>query len=147
MSSLSHYYGRAKAGLMGINPNEAVQLGEDWMIAAGTGAVLGLMSAATGGMDKKIFGMEVPMDGLAAFGLALAGLSLRSRELQVASIAAGGSAATRTFEALFKKTVTAGDFDQSDIPFGWGHEPAQMGTGGFGFGMHQDRLVEAARHL
>lgn len=135
---------------MNINPAEAVQLGEDWMIAAGTGAVLGLMSAATGGMDKKIFGMEIPMDGLAAFGLALAGLSLRSPELKVASIAAGGSAATRTFENFFKKTVAHGDFDQGNIPFGygWGGEPNQLGVGGFGsYGMGQDRLVEAARLL
>lgn len=147
MSSLSHYYSRAKGGLMKINPNEAVQLGEDWMIAAGTGAVLGLMSAATGSMDVKIFGMEVPMDGLAAFGLALAGLSLRSNELKVASIAAGGSASSRWFESFFKKTAAHGDFDGSDVPFGWGAEPAQLGMGGFGFGASQDRLVEASRLL
>jgi hypothetical protein len=146
MSSLSHYYSKAKGGLMNINPHEAVQLGEDLAIAGGTGAILGAMAAATGGMDKQILGMTVPMDGLASLGLAVAGLSIRSPELKVASIAAGGSAASRTFERLFKKTFAHGDFDAENIPFGYGEDPAQL-EAGYGYGYGQDRLVEAAAAL
>lgn len=144
MTSLSHYYSRAKGGLMNINPHEAVQHGEDLLIAGATGAVLGLFAASTGGLDKRVFGMNVPVDGLASFGLAAVALSIRSPELKVASIAAGGSAATRTFESLFKKMSAHGDFDASDIPFNG--EPAQL-EGGYGYGWGQDRLVEAAANL
>ena len=149
MAGLSHYYSRAKAGLMGINPHEATQLGEDWMIAGGTGLVLGLISASIGGLDKKIAGFTIPVDGLAAFGLALGGLMMRSPELKVASIAAGGSAATRTFEAFFKKSLGAhGDLDALQ---GGGldalQDPYQLHAGwGYGYGQ-DDRLVEAARSL
>jgi len=147
---LTHYYHRAKQGLMGINPHEATQLGEDWMIAGATGAVLGLMSAATGGMDLKIAGLTVPKDGLAAFALALGGLTMGSKELKVASIAAGGAASSRVFEGFFKKSFGAhGDFDGNDIPFG--ADPMQLGSGGvghgFGWGAERDRLIEAAANL
>lgn len=162
--SLSHYYGSAKSGLMNINPAEATQLFEDWMIAGGTGALLGLMSAATGGMDKKIFGLSVPMDGAASLVLGFTGLALRSPELKVASIAAAGSASARTFEGFFKKGMGAhGDFDANDIPFGFGsgNEPHQLPGGGwhqdqfsgqfsgmgFGFGNERDKLAEAAKLL
>lgn len=156
--SLTHHYTRAKSGLMNIDPKEATQLAEDWLIAGGTGLALGLMSAAFGGLDKKVMGMNVPIDGLAALALGGVGLATRSRELQIASIAAGGSASTRTFEAFFKKGMGVhGDFDSQDIPFGFGHQPAQLaGFGqqsqfapgfGFGFGSEKDRLVEAAKAL
>jgi len=149
MSSLSHYYGKAKSGLMNINPHVAGQLAEDWMIAGGTGLLLGLMSAATGGMDKKIAGFDVPMDGVAAAGLAIMGLGLHVPELKVASIAAGGSASTRTFEKFFKKSLGAhGDFDSSDIPFGSDGDYPQLPAYAYGWGSDsQDRLVEAAKHL
>lgn len=159
--SLSRAYGHAKSGVMNINPVEATQLLEDWAIAGGAGAVVGLMSAATGGMDKKIFGMTVPMDGAGSVFLGLAGLALRSPELKVASIALAGSASARTFEGFFKKGMGAhGDFDANDIPFGWGSEPHQLPGGhpqeqfsgqfsnmGFGFGNERDKLAEAARLL
>lgn len=165
--SLAHHYARAKAGLGGINPKEATEHGERLLIAGGTGLALGAISAATGGLDKKIAGMNVPVDGLASFGLSLAGLAMRSPELLTASIAAAGSASTRTFEGIFKKGLGAhGDYDGNDIPFGaeapqlagynygfgdggHGHLPAAGGqfAAGFGFGNERDRLVEAARAL
>lgn len=145
MAGLSHYYGRAKSGLMNINPHEATQLGEDWLIAGATGMMLGLVSASIGGLEKDIAGFKVPVDGLFAFGLGAAGLAMRSPELRTASVAAGGSAATRTFEAFFKKALNAhGDFDSSDIPFG--HDPHQLSAGGYAYGA-DDRLIEAARSL
>ena len=125
--SLSMYYNRAKGGLMNINTKEMVDHGENLMIAGATGAVLGLISASIGGLDHKVAGFEVPVDGLASAGLALAGLSMRSPELLTASIAAGGSAATRTFEGLFKRAIgTHGDFDGGDIPFGFGNAAPQL---------------------
>jgi hypothetical protein len=160
--SISHYYGRAKAGMMNINPVEATELGEKWLIAGGTGLALGLISASMGGLDHKIMGMNVPVDGLMSLGLGVAGLSMRSPELQTASIAAAGSASTRTFEAIFKKGLGAhGDFDANDIPFGFGGAPqlnagfggapAQMGQGqfsaGFGFDSGRDKIAEAAKLL
>lgn len=160
--SLSHYYGRAKHGLMGINPKEATELGEKWLIAGGTGAALGLISAGMGGLDHKVFGFNVPVDGLVSIGLGIAGLTMNSPELQTASVAAAGSAATRSFEAIFKKGLGAhGDFDSSDVPFGFGagdsygelgghgHTPAMGGqfSAGYGFGSDRDRLIEAAKNL
>lgn len=146
---LSHYYSKAKGGLMGINPREATQLGEDWMIAGGTGLVLGLVSASIGGLDKQVAGMAVPVDGLAAAGLAIAGLAIGSPELKTASIAAGGSAATRTFEKFFKKSFAAngeGDFE-GENEYSYGAEPAQLQDQyGYGYG-HEDRLVAAAANL
>lgn len=140
--SLAHYYARGKAGLMNINTHEAVQHGEDLLIAGGTGLALGLISASIGGLDKHVAGMEVPVDGAVSFGLALAGLSIKSPELKVASIAAAGSASTRTFEKFFKKTLAHGDFDGNDIPFG--HELPAMG---YGYGAEQDSLMATAEYL
>jgi hypothetical protein len=148
--SLAHYYSRAKGGLMNIDSKEAVQLGEDLLIAGGTGLVLGAISASIGGLDHHVAGMPVPVDGLASMGLALAGLSMRSPELKVASIAAGGSAATRTFEALFKRSLGAhGDFDGNDIPFGYGMEPRSLNSGGSSqqYGYGSDSLSRAAEIL
>lgn len=146
MTSLSHYYHSAKHGMMNINPKEAAQLGEDWLIAGGTGMLLGLMSAATGGMDKKIAGFNVPMDGAMAFGLALAGLSMGVPELKTASIAAGGSAAARTFEGFFKKALNVhGDFDWSNVPIS-GDPPQIQSQFSWGQDSH-DQLVAAARNL
>ena len=146
MTSLSHYYGRAKGGLSAINPVEATELGEDMLIAGGTGAVLGLIAAAKGGsLDITLAGMSVPVDGLMSFGLGLAGLSLKSKELKVAAIAAGGSAATRTFTAFFKKGLAAhGDIDSVNDAFGGGSP--EMGFG-WGADAGHDRLVEAAKFL
>ena len=161
MAGLSHYYGRAKESFAGINPKEATEHGEKMLIAGGTGLVLGLTSAIMGGLDHKILGMNVPVDGLASFGLAAAGLALHSPELLTASIAAGGSASTRSFEAIFKKGMGAhGDFDSTDIPFGFGYGTPQLQNGftagspqvngqfsaGFGFG-GEDKIAEAARSL
>lgn len=147
-SSLSHYYSRAKSGLMGINPREATQLGEDWLIAGGTGAILGLVSASIGGLDKQVAGMNVPIDGLAAGGLALAGLALGIPELKTASVAAGGSASTRVFEKFFKKSLGAHGDEDFDATYGYayGAEPYQL-QDEYGYGWGQDSLVEAAANL
>ena len=134
MASLSHYYGKAKSSLIGINTKDMVELGEDYLIVGATGAVLGLISSSLGGLDKTVAGMPVPVDGAVSLGLGLAALSTRSQELRIASIAAGGSAATRTFEKFFKKAMGAhGEFDGAGLPqftagygygYGWGHESA-----------------------
>lgn len=157
-TSLTAYYGRMKHGLGTINPDEAVQLGEDWLIAAATGAGIGLMSAALGGLDKKVLGVSLPMDGLVSVGLGLVGLQVGGESgqlLKIASIAAGGSAAVRTFESFFKSGLKVkGDFEElgsADMGFG-GH---RMGYGGVplvgpgvGFGAAaQDQLVEASKYL
>jgi hypothetical protein len=136
MVALSEYYGRAKAGIAGINPAEAADLGEDWLIAGATGAALGALSAMGGGLDKKVAGFPVPLDGVASAALALGGLLTHSKELKVASIAAAGSASTRAFEKIFKKGVGAhGELDEGTLSLGYGAE-----------GSH-DRLVEAAKYL
>jgi hypothetical protein len=144
MASLSHYYSSAKGGLSRINPVEATELGEDMLIAGGTGAVLGLIAAAKGGsLDMTIAGMQVPIDGLMSFGLGLAGLSLKSKELKVAAIAAGGSASARAFTGFFKKGLAAhGEFDAANEAFG--NEGMQYG---WGADAGHDRLVEAAKFL
>lgn len=159
--SLSHYYGKAKAGMIGINPKEATELGEKLLIAGGTGAGLGLISAGLGGLDHKVFGFNVPVDGLASLVLGGVGLAIQSPELCTASVAAAGSAATRSFEALFKKGLGAhgdSDFDYvgSQMGFGAAPNPAMDQTnqfagqfgGQFGFGADgKDRLIEAAKAL
>lgn len=132
MASLSHYYSRAKGGIAAINPAQMAELGEEWLIAGATGAVLGMVSASIGGLDKTVAGMPVPVDGAMSVALGLASLSMRSPELRTASIAAGGSAATRTFEKFFKKALGAhGEFDgDAALPqfpgagygYGWGAE-------------------------
>lgn len=155
-TSLTAYYGRMKHGIGTINPDEAVQLGEDWLVAAATGAGLGLMSAALGGLDKKVLGVNLPVDGLVSVGLGLVGLQMGGESgqlLKIASIAAGGSAAVRTFESFFKSGLKVkGDFeDLGSSGFG----PLQMGYGGVplvgpgvGFGAAaQDQLVEASKYL
>jgi hypothetical protein len=157
-TSLTAYYGRMKHGLGTINPAEAAQLGEDWLIAAATGAGIGLMSAALGGLDHKVFGVSLPVDGLVSVGLGLVGLQVGGESgqlLKIASIAAGGSAAVRTFESFFKSGLKVkGEFEDlggSSMGFG-GH---RMGYGGVplvgpgvGFGAAaQDQLVEASKYL
>lgn len=141
MANLSSYYARAKSGIAGINPKEAADLAEDWLVTGATGAALGLMAASfQGGLDTKVAGIEVPLDGLLSLGLGFAGLQTRSRQLQVASIAAGGSAAARVFTRFFQKGIgthgEAGQFDGSIHP--------QMG---WGWGAEGDRLIEAAKYL
>lgn len=155
-TSLTAYYGRMKHGLGTINPDEAVQLGEDWLIAAATGAGIGLMSAALGGLDKKVMGVSLPVDGLVSVGLGLVGLQVGGESgqlLKIASIAAGGSAAVRTFESFFKSGLKVkGDFEDLGTSGFGGH---QMGYGGVplvgpgvGFGAAaQDQLVEASKYL
>lgn len=156
--SLAHHYGRAKQGLMGISPKAATEHAERLLIAGGTGAALGLLSAGLGGLDKTLFGMRVPLDGLASFGLSAAGLAMDSPELLTASIAAAGSASTRSFEAIFKKGFGAhGEFDSIGDNFQYGAEPLLEGHGhqpayggqfsAYGFGGENagnDRILAAA---
>lgn len=160
MASLTEYYGRAKSGFGSINPRDMAQLTEDWLVTAAAGAGVGLVSAALGGLDKKVAGFPVPLDGLISIGLGFAGLQMSGdtgKILKIASIAAGGSAAVRTFETFFKKGFKAsGEFEDLGGGLGW-----QLGMGGMpfhgqqplvgpgvGFGQaDQDRLVAAARYL
>lgn len=152
---MTEYYGKMKAGIGSINPEDMAQLGEDWMITAATGAGVGLLSAALGGLDKKIAGFTVPLDGLASVALGVAGLQLGEggKVLKLASIAAGGSAAVRTFEKFFKAGFKAkGEFeDLGSSGFEnqlYGYPSSQYIGPGVGFGASaQDRLVEAARYL
>lgn len=158
MSSMTGYYGRMKSGFGNIDAKDMAQLGEDWLITAATGAGIGLMSAALGGLDKKVAGFPVPLDGLASIALGVAGLEMKGESgkiLKIASIAAGGSAAVRTFEAFFKAGLhVKGEFE--DLGSGgmgisghlapYGRTPL-VGPGvGFGAGAG-DRLVEAAKYL
>ncbi len=159
-TSLTAYYGRMKHGFGSINAAEAAQLGEDWLIAAATGAGIGLMSAAMGGLDHKVFGMSMPVDGLVSVGLGLVGLQMGGESgqlLKIASIAAGGSAAVRTFESFFKSGLKVkGDFEElGSGGAGMGFGGHRMGYGGVplvgpgvGFGAAaQDQLVEASKYL
>ncbi len=147
MTSLTSYYGRAKGSFGNIHPAEMAQLGEDWLIAAAAGAGVGLMSAALGGLDKKVFGITVPLDGIAAGIIGVVGLQVRGPTgdaLKLASIAAAGSAAGRTFEKFFKAGFKVkGDFEElGDSGFG-GYLPESVGFGA----TTQDALVEAAKYL
>lgn len=151
MASMTEYYGRMKSGVGSINPKDMAQLGEDYMIVAASGLAVGLISGAIGGLDKKIAGFNVPVDGLLSLGLGFMGLQMKGNSgqaLKVASIAIGGSASVRTFERFFKGAFGVhGEFNE--LP---GRQaPKQLGTGfgrGFGFGMSQnDRLIDAARYL
>jgi hypothetical protein len=159
MPSMTDYYGRMKSGFGSIDAKDMAQLGEDYMVVAATGAGVGLLSGAMGGLDHKIAGFTVPLDGLVSIGLGMAGLQMKGdtgRILKIASIAAGGSAAVRTFERFFKAGFSAkGEFE--DLGSGMmgisgyrvhGQLPGgQYGPGvGFGAGA-QDRLVEASRYL
>lgn len=154
--SLTGYYGRAKSGIGNIDPKEMAQLGEDYMIVAATGAAVAFAGTLVGGLDKEVLGFPVPVDGAISVGLGIAGLSMRGdtgKMLKIASIAAGGSAAVRTFEGFFKKgfgiTKVKGDLEE----IGYGQLPGYGGTYGpssptFAFGQGaQDRLVAAARYL
>jgi hypothetical protein len=156
-ASMTEYYGKMKSGFASIDPKDMTQLGEDWMVTAATGAGVGLVSGAIGGLDKKIAGFNVPIDGLISVGLGLAGLQMKGdtgKVLKLASIAAGGSAAVRTFEKFFKGAFhVKGEFE--DLGSGamsiegryHNQLPGQFGYGvGFGAG-EQDRLVEAAKYL
>ena len=110
MAAMTHYYGRMKGSIESINPKDMSQLTEDWLITAAAGAGIGLVSAAVGGLDKNIMGFNVPVDGLISIALGAAGLmdhanQKRSSILKIASIAAGGSAAVRTFEKFFKSNM------------------------------------------
>lgn len=160
MAGLAAYYSKAKGGIGNINPKEMAQLGEDWALAGVTGLVLGLTSASIGGLDKNIAGFQIPIDGAASIISGIVGLSSGSQELRTASIAAAGSASTRTFEKFFKKALNVhgedddGFYDQ--LPPGYGadygalEEDNDYGyTGhGFGFGNESaDPLLAAARHL
>jgi hypothetical protein len=147
---MTEYYGRMKSGFGDINPKDMAQLGEDWMVTAAAGAGVGLMSAALGGLDKKIAGMTVPLDGLASIGLGLAGLQVSGdggKILKIASIAAGGSAAVRTFEKFFKAGLhVKGEFE--DLGSQGLNFPLPSGPSYYGFGAGaQDQLVDAARFL
>lgn len=144
--SISHYYSRAKHGLGSINSVEAVNLGEEFLITGATGAALGLIAASKGSLDVTLSGMKIPVDGLLSFGLGLAGLSMRSKELKVAAIAAGGSAATRTFTKVFAKGVAAHG-DEINGDFGFGHNEQFGSQYGWGSDAGHDRLVEAAKYL
>lgn len=156
MASLTEYYGRAKGSFGTMNPADVAQLGEDWMIAGATGVGLGLVSVALGGLDKKIFGFSVPMDGVAAGVLGLIGLQMRGstgNALKLASVAAAGSAGVRTFEKFFKAGFKmSGEFEElsgmgiSGHFRGHGDYPAFGPAAGFGAGA-QDALVEAAKYL
>lgn len=154
MASLSEYYGNMKAGVGSIDPQDMAQLGEDWMVTAAAGAGIGLVSAALGGLDKKIAGVTVPVDGLIAVGLGVTGLQMSGQSgqfLKLASIAAGGSAAVRTFEKFFKAGFKVkGDFEDihpMQLPGRFGSESQVFGPG-VGFGLSdQDALVEASKYL
>lgn len=150
--SLTGYYGRAKTGISSIDPGEMEELGMDYLVVAATGAGVALTSNIIGGLDKQVLGVPVPIDGLISVGLGVAGLMTHGpmgNALKVASVAAGGSAAVRTFEGLFKKMSVRGEFDE--LAFDRLPVPGYEGTYGpntFAFGQGaQDRLVQAARYL
>jgi hypothetical protein len=170
MASLTEYYGKMKSGIGTINPQDMAQLGEDWMVAAATGAGIGLMSAALGGLDKKVAGINVPLDGLVAGGLGLAGLQIDGdggKILKLASIAACGSVSVRMFEKFFKAGFKAkGELEdlgstgiQGHQLYGapqdrlsqqalYGEYSEQLIGPDVGFGASaQDRLVEASKYL
>lgn len=139
MAGLAHYYGKAKGGLLNINPKEAVELGEDWMIVAAAGGAMGFLSASVGGLDKSFAGMPVPLDGAASVGLGFLGLALRSPELRTASIALGGSASVRTFEKFFKKALSVnGEYDDEAAALGMGYDYGSD---------DEDPLIAAAQYL
>jgi len=143
--SLSEYYGSAKSGIRSISMAQAEKLGEDMAVAAGAGAAIGLLAGAVGGLDHTVAGFKIPVDGAVGLGLGLASLKVSGgvgHALKVASIAATGSAAVRTFETFFAKSFppkVKGDFEDIGMSLPWGN--AQ-----FSFGQ-QDRLVEAAKYL
>jgi hypothetical protein len=159
MAAMTHYYSRMKGSIEHIDPKEMSQLTEDWMITAAAGAGVGLVSATLGGLDRKIMGYNVPVDGLISIALGVGGLMVRdhrySSMMKVASIAAGGSAAVRTFEKFFKSNIHLGikgefeDLGHRGIGYrGYPGLPGYQPGPGVAYGMSaQDRLVEAARYL
>lgn len=153
MASLTEYHQNMKNAIAGIDPAEVAELGEDYLVVAAAGLGVGLISGAIGGLDKKIAGFNVPVDGLISLGLGAFGLHLRNDMLKTASIAIGGSASVRTFERFFKKAFgVKGEFEDlgSSGIFGGQQQPHQlMGhSPGMGFGASdQDALVEAAKYL
>ena len=158
MTAMTEYYHRMKSGIAGIHPQEAKDLSEDWMVTAAAGAGVGLLSASLGGLDKKIMGFNVPVDGLIAIGLGFAGLTTRKYKhtLKIASIGLAGSAAVRTFEKFFKTNAIhlgiKGEFEdlgRSGLGYrGYPGLPGYQAGPGVAYGASaQDRLVEAARYL
>ena len=161
MAALTHYYGRMKHSIAGINSYEATALGEDLMVATAAGAGIGLISATMGGLDRKIAGFEVPVDGLISIALGVGGLMTHhykyAHVMKIASIAAGGSAAVRTFEKFFRSNLHSlgikGEFEDLGSR-GIGHRgypgqlPGYAPGPGIAYGASpQDRLVDAARYL
>ena len=161
MAALTHYYGQMKHSIAGINSHEATALGEDLMVATAAGAGIGLISATTGGLDKKIHGFDIPIDGLISVALGVGGLMTHhykyAHVMKIASIAAGGSAAVRTFEKFFRSHLHSlgikGEFeDLGSRGIGYRGYPGQLpgyAPGpGIAYGASpQDRLVDAARYL
>lgn len=163
MASLLEHWGANKGFGLGkkrATEEELEMLGLDYVAVAATGAGLGLMSAALGGLDHKVFGFTVPVDGLVSIGLGVLGLKTEGeigRIIKVASCAAGGSAAVRTFEGFFKRGLhVKGEFEDLGGGYGGmgfgalgnGHQQYMLGQGAVGFGQaEQDRLVNAARYL
>jgi hypothetical protein len=149
-----------KGEFQGINAHDATQMTEDWLVTAATGAAVGLVSATVGGVDKKIAGFNVPVDGLMSVALGIGGLMTRNHKysqiMKIGSIAAGGSAAVRTFEKFFKSNIHLGikgefeDLGSHGIgEYGVsGHGRRHSLNSGYGYGASaQDRLVEASRYL
>ena len=160
MTALSHYYGKMKHSITDIDPIEGRILGEDLMVATAAGAGIALISATTGGLDKKIHGFDVPIDGLISVALGVGGLMTHHHRyahvMKVASIAAGGSAAVRTFEKFFRSNLqnlgVKGEFeDLGSRGIGYRGYPGLQGYApgpGIAYGASpQDRLVDAARYL
>ena len=161
MTAMTAYYHRMKSGIANINSHEATALGEDLMVATAAGAGIGLISATMGGLDRKIAGFEVPVDGLISIALGVGGLMTHhykyAHVMKIASIAAGGSAAVRTFEKFFRSNLHSlgikGEFeDLGSRGIGYRGYPGQLpgyAPGpGIAYGASpQDRLVDAARYL
>jgi hypothetical protein len=153
MVALTEYYGRARGhGSLDLR-DLWDELSPDWLVTAATGAGLGMLSAALGGLDVKIFGFPVPVDGLASLGLGVAGVYMGGETgglLKIASIAAGGSAAVRTFEGIFRRgfKVTGELEDLGGSGFTPAINPYGGSSWGLGFGRpEQDALINAAKYL
>jgi hypothetical protein len=160
MVAMTRYYGRMKGEFHSPSSEETAELTQDWLVTAATGAAVGLASATLGGMDKKIGGFNVPIDGLMSVALGVGGLVTRNHKyaqiMKVASIAAGGSAAVRTFEKFFRSNIhlgVKGEFEDlgrhgiGELGVS-GHGRRHALHSGYGYGASaQDRLVEAARYL
>lgn len=161
MASLLEHWSANKGfgvGKKKITEEDFELLAMDYGAVAATGLGLALASSALGGLDHKLFGLTLPVDGLISVGLGVVGLKTEGemgRLIKVASCAAGGSAAVRTFERILKSGIgVKGEFEDLQGGYGglgWGgapfHGQRQLGAG-YGFGQqHQERLVEAAKYL